>query len=160
MPPLKNLRHEQFVQLYFADPEKDAPRAYANAGFHVKTLKENSTSASAAATRMLKDNKIQRRLHELIERQVARMDISADRVMRELGRIAFGDVRNVVGRDGYITDPGTWSDDAAAAVAGIETFKEFEGRGKDKVQVGTTTKLKLWDKNSALTNLAKHFKLL
>jgi phage terminase small subunit len=160
MPPLKNLRHEQFVQLYFADPEKNAERAYANAGFQVKTAKEKSTSASACSVRLLKDARVQKRLAELVDRQIKRLDISADRVLVEMSRIAFSDVRKVVGENGYISDPAEWDDDMACAVAGLETEKLYEGKGKDRTFIGYTQKIKLWDKNTALTNLAKHFKLL
>ena len=160
MPPLKNLRHEQFVQLNFSDPEKNAPRAYANAGFHVKTLKDKSTSASASANRILKDIKVRARLRELQERQLRRLDVTADRVIQEMGRIAFSDVRKVVGQNGEILDTSQWDDHTAAAVAGMETEKLFEGKGKDRTFVGYTQKIKLWDKNTALGNLAKHFKLL
>lgn len=160
MPPLKNLRHEQFVQLYFADPEKNAPRAYANAGFNVKTLKEKSTSASASANRILKDVKVQKRLAELQERLQRRLDVNADRVFNELVRIGLSDARKVIGRDGCILDPEQWDDETAAAVSSFRSEKLFEGKGTERKQIGYTQEIKLWDKNTALNALAKHFKLL
>lgn len=160
MPPLKNLRHEQFVQLYFADPEKNAERAYLAAGFKVKTAKDKSTSCSACSSRLLADARVKQRLAELIERQQRRFDISADRVMRELGRIAFSDVRQVFDQCGAIEDPRQLDDETAAAVAAVEVEKLFEGKGPDRKHIGYTQKLKLWDKNAALNALAKHFKLL
>lgn len=160
MPPLKNLQHEQFIQLYFADPEKNIVKAYLGAGYKCKSAKDNSNSANVTAGKLLKTAAVQRRLSELTARQIRRMDISADRTLVEMMRIGFSDVRNIIGRDGAITDPRTWTDETAAAIAGLETEKLFEGTGKDRKHIGYTQKVKLWDKNRALENLAKHLRLL
>ena len=39
-------------------------------------------------------------------------------------------------------------------------MRNTQVRGKDRVLIGYTKKVKFWDKNRALENLAKHFKLL
>ena len=160
MPPLKNLRHEQFIQAYFTDPEKNIERAYVAAGFHVKTLKDKSLSACVSGGRLFKNVLVQRRLRELQERQIRRLDVQADKVVLELARIGFSDIRNVVGSNGCITDPREWDDETAAAVSSLKTEKLFDGKGPQRKHIGYTQELKLWDKNTALTNLAKHFKLL
>lgn len=160
MPPLKNLRHEQFVQLYFTDPEKNPTRAVIEAGFNVKGPKDKSTSASVTANRLLKDSKVQKRLQELLERQQRRLDITADRVLTEMARIGFSDARRIVGRDGCIMEPSQWDDEVAGSVAGFKSEKLFEGKGPDKKHVGYTQEIKLWDKNTALANLAKHLRLM
>jgi phage terminase small subunit len=154
MPPLKNLRQETFCLEYMKTG--DITASYRKAGY--KPLNDNS--CSAGASQLLRNIKIKSRLSELQERTANRVEVSAARVINELGRIAFSDVRKVIGQDGTIVDTKDWDDDMAGAVAGIETEKLFEGKGKDKVFIGYTQKLKLWDKNTALTNLAKHFKLL
>ena len=48
----------------------------------------------------------------------------------------------------------------AAMIASFEQDALFSGSGKDRNQVGVTTKVKLWDKVQALTTLARHFQLL
>ena len=45
------------------------------------------------------------------------------------------------------------------AISSIEVFEEFEGSGKDRVYIGDTKKLKIWDKVKALELLGKHLKL-
>ena len=154
MPPLKNLRQETFCLEYHKT--SDIPGSYRKAGY--KPLNDNS--CSAGASQLLRNIKIKSRLAELQERTANRVEISAARVINELGRIAFSDPRKVIGNDGAIVDPKDWDDDMAGAVAGLETEKIYAGKGKDKVFAGYTQKIKLWDKNTALGNLAKHFNLL
>lgn len=61
MPPLKNIRHENFC-LHYAETA-NATESYRNAGYKAKT--ENAISANA--TRLLKNDKVQQRLRELAE---------------------------------------------------------------------------------------------
>lgn len=154
MPPLKNLRQETFC--LEAVKDNDYSRAYLAAGYQAKTPNARAVGVS----QLIKNTNVSKRLEELRTRIATRVEVSRARVLNELGRIAFSDVRKIVGNDGAITDTKDWDDDVAGAVAGIETEKLFEGKGKDRVFVGYTQKVKLWDKNSALTNLAKHFQLL
>jgi phage terminase small subunit len=101
-------------------------------------------------------------------------DITAQRVMLELGRVAFGDVRKVYAPDGSLLPVHELDDDAAAVIAGFE-HEEVSKRVKGAkvldlatgemvdavVHIHTrTTKVKRYDKNPALTTLAKHFKLV
>ena len=88
------------------------------------------------------------------------MELSSERVLNEMARVSFSDVRRAIGANGAILDPSEWDDDTSAAVAGLETEKLFEGKGPLRRHVGYTQKIKLWDKNTALGHLAKHFKLL
>ncbi len=154
MPPLKNLRQEMFCLEYVKDADK--ARAYRAAGYKPMT----ANSCAALVSQLLRNVNVKRRLGELRERLATRVEVSAARVINELGRIAFSDPRKVIGLNGQITNPQDWDDDTAGAVAGLEVEKLFEGKGKDREFIGYTQKLKLWDKNTALGNLAKHFNLL
>ncbi len=50
-------------------------------------------------------------------------------------------------------------DDVAAAIASIQTFEEFAGKGEDRIQTGLTRKVKLFDKIKAFELLGKHLQL-
>jgi phage terminase small subunit len=159
MPPLKDFRHELFCQEYLKD--RNGARAAQAAGYNAKGWESGkSSSASVQGYVLLKKPQVRNRLKELemIERE--RLERTRERTLRELGRVAFSDIRTVVDDDGAIKSPKDWSDAAAAAVAGLETEALYEGHGRDRKKVGTTTKVKLWDKNQALVTLAKHFKIL
>jgi len=56
--------------------------------------------------------------------------------------------------------PNEWPDDIIPAVAGVETFEEYQGKGEDRVLVGYTKKVRLWDPNPSLTNMAKHLGIM
>ena len=154
MPPLKNHRQETFCLEYVKDGDK--LRAYRAAGYHPK----NDNSCNVLVCQLLKNISVKARLIEIQQRIAARVEITAAAVINELARIGTSDIRKLVGKDGHITDPKDWDDETAAAVSSIKVEKLFEGKGNQKTFIGYTQELKLWDKNTALTNLAKHFKLL
>jgi phage terminase small subunit len=87
-------------------------------------------------------------------------DISAERILREMARIAFFDPRKLYNEDGGFKDPSEWDDDTAAVIASLEVVQEFSGKGEDRELDGLLKKVKLWDKGKHLEMLAKHHKLL
>jgi phage terminase small subunit len=91
--------------------------------------------------------------------QMERTQITADRVLCELARVAFSDPRKLFGANGALKPVTELDDDTAATLAQLEVFEETEGRGEAKVTVGYTKKLKQWDKVSALEKLGKHLGL-
>lgn len=87
-------------------------------------------------------------------RRAEKKRITADRVMEELGRMAFSNIRDYIEwgpkgmklRDGKLLD-----DDQSAAVADIVP----NGKGNGKL-----TRLKLYDKLAALNALARHLGMI
>jgi hypothetical protein len=53
----------------------------------------------------------------------------------------------------------SWSSDAAAAVAGVESHELEEYVEGEKVPVGTVKKIKLWDKTKTLEALGKYLRM-
>jgi len=114
------------------------------------------------------------RVRELNEMQLKASDITAERVMLELGRVAFADVRQLYAPDGSMIPIHEIGNDAAAAIAGMEFEEELVPDGHEWVEdlvTGERTKQRKWktirtvkvkrfDKNSALTTLAKHYKII
>ena len=96
MPVLDNPKHEAFVQGVFRG--EDATKAYIGAGYSAKT-------AAFAASRLLSDVKVQRRLREL-QAETAKVAVfeRAD-LLEEYLRVALADpneiVRNEVGACRY-----------------------------------------------------------
>jgi len=81
-----------------------------------------------------------------------RTEIIADRVVRELARIAFFDVRKAFNPDGTMKPLDQLDDDAAAAIAGIEVSELRDGDGN---VVGVLKKLKICEKLGALDKLGR-----
>ena len=88
-----------------------------------------------------------------------KLDITADMVLRELARVAFSDARRLYNDDGSLKTPNELDDDTAAALAGIDTFEEFAGRGESRQIIGYTKKIHRWDKVKSLELLGKHLGL-
>jgi phage terminase small subunit len=146
-------RRRLFVKEYFVDLK--STKAAERAGF-----------SPALGPKLLKEPEV----HAEVEKQLAlrerAIEVTADRALAEIGTIAFSDIRKIFRADGSLLPPAEFPDDIAGAISSVEVDELFEwqpredgGRGKEKVQVGFTKKLKLWDKPAALTMLGKHFKL-
>jgi hypothetical protein len=95
-----------------------------------------------------------------MKREALRLaDITPEKTLLELGRVAFSDVRGLYDADGQLMSPAMLDDDAAAAVASFEDELRYEGRGDDKVPV-RVRKVKRADKIAALGILARHHKII
>ena len=84
--------------------------------------------------------------------------MKAEDVLRELGKLALSDLRKLYNEEGGLLAVSDLPDDIAAAVSSVEVVTTYPN-GKD-APPEYVKKYKLWDKNAALANLAKHFGLL
>jgi phage terminase small subunit len=98
-------------------------------------------------------------LNKLVKARSERTQITADNVITETAKLAFSDLRKLFDDAGALLPVNQWPADMAAAVSAVEVDELFEGYGENRVQVGYTKKVKLWDKPRALEMLGKHLKL-
>lgn len=136
---------ELFLRIYVAQGCLDAQKAYIAAGY-------SPNGAKQSAHQTLKLPAVRARLEILLRKQLQKVDITADRVMLELGRRAFSDIREIFDADGNLLPLTDLPDDAAAAIDGIEIVEE-----KDKG--ARTIKVRRSGKDAALGLLARHFKI-
>lgn len=92
--------------------------------------------------------------------RIERIELTADRVLIELARIAFFDIRKLYREDGSMKAPHELDDDAAAVLAGVDVLEEFSGRGDERTLIGYTKKAKVHDKTGALTLAMRHMGML
>ncbi len=85
----------------------------------------------------------------------ARAGIHTEKTLLEIARIAYFDPAEVLSNRGGIKDIGDMDPGARVCIVGYEVEELFEGRDKDRVQVGTLKKLKFADKLGALDKLMK-----
>ena len=143
-----------FVQEYLVD--LNATQAAVRAGYSEKT-------AYSAGQRLLKNVEIQKNIAEAQSKRSTRTEITADRVLEELARIGFADIRKAVvwGRSPLDTEADAarpnglgifpvelmpssqMDDDIAAAVSEVS----LTAKG---------VKIKLHDKLGALEKIGKH----
>jgi phage terminase small subunit len=137
-------KQERFVKEYMID--LNATQAAIRAGYSEKTAEQQgyqllqNTSVSAAVAKAMK-------------KRGDKLEITADRVLLEMARLAFSDPRKLLKADGTFKAPSDWDDDTAASVASLEVSHLA---GTSTIE---TSKIKVWDKNSALEKLAKHLDL-
>lgn len=138
----KNLTPKQarFVEEYLVD--LNASAAARRAGY-------SESTANRIGPENLSKPVIKSRIDAALDQRSSRTEVTADKVVRELARIAFADVREVAEvRDGSVRvkDTDEWSDDAALAVSEVKETK----RGRS---------VKMHSKLDALKKLGEHLGL-
>lgn len=88
-----------------------------------------------------------------------RTQIDADRVLRELARLAFVDIRRLYDDAGRLKRPGDLDDDTAAALASVEIDELAEYVDGERQHLGFTKKVRVWNKVASLKLLGQHLKL-
>lgn len=147
-----SLKHQRFVAEYLVD--KNATQAAIRAGYSKRTARQQGA-------RLLTNAVIAAAVAEKAEKQVEKLEITAERVLRELALLGFANMEDYmrVGTDGdpYL-DFSALSRDQAAALTEI-TVEDFkDGRGDDARDV-RRVKFKLADKRAALVDLGRHLAL-
>jgi phage terminase small subunit len=102
---------------------------------------------------------VQEKVKELMMAASQKLGITRERVMQEMGRIAFSDLRNFFDENGNLKNISDLGDAEAAALSSIEVEEGKAGVSETGVVMCHTKKLKLWDKVKNLEMLAKHFKI-
>ncbi len=150
-------QHERFCREYVLDLNGSA--AYRRAYPKVKSEKVARTNAA----RLLANASVAARVRELQLAAVARSDLTADKVLRELAFVAFQRTRQVYRDDGSYKSPAEWDEATDATIASVDSEEERVVDGDDGHSVTTATRvlrMKRWDKVQALKLLMQHFGLL
>ncbi len=119
-------KQARFVAEYLID--LNATQAAVRAGYSART-------AASQGARLLKHGGVARAVQAAQQARAVRTEITQDRVLQELARIAFFDIRRLYRADGSMKDPCELDADTAAALASIEVKEELErGGGEDVLQ--------------------------
>lgn len=149
--PMSKLTNKQrrFVEEYLVD--LNATEAARRAGY-----KGNEATLASVGSENLGKPYISSFIQEEMARRSERTQITQDRVLQEIARIAFLDPRKLFDKEGKPIPISDLDDDTAAAIAGLDVLEQYEGSGQDRQFVGYVKKIKLCDKNSALEKLCRH----
>ena len=104
-------RRTRFVKEYLKD--KNATRAAKAAGYSAKT-------AHVLGCRLSKDPSVRSQIESSLEKVNAKLEITVERIIRELARLAFFDPRELFNADGTPKAINEMSEDACRAIAGLE----------------------------------------
>ncbi len=143
-----SIKQEAFCQEYVKSG--NATAAYFNAGYAVKSPK----AAAVEGAKLLKTPNIQARIAELQASRSTRTQIESDKVLKEIARLAFAQVTDVVkfnNEDLEIKDSDTLNEDTKAAIHKISITKDKFGAIKKSVE--------MHDKKGALALLMKYLGL-
>jgi phage terminase small subunit len=145
-------KEEHLCREFICDFAENQVRAY----MHVYGT-ENYDSARTKSSQVFAKVNIKRRIAELRAERNKRLEVSADRVLSEIAKLAFYDPRCFFDSDGRLKPIDEIEPDHAAVIAGIETMHKVIGDDKDGVVV--LTKIKLPDKGANLERLGRNLKL-
>ena len=114
-------------------------------------------SASVMACGLLAKHKVQARLKELRAERNARVLLEGDEILLGIKHLAVSDVRRLFDvNTGCVLPMKDWPDDIAVCVSSIEVDEIFAGKHPNRVLVGYTKKIKLWDKPKSQENLGRN----
>lgn len=152
--PLTEMQ-QQFVIEYLID--LNATQAWIRAG-------GDPQSATIVASRLMrKGGNVWAAVQRALAERSSRVGVTADRVVMEFARIAFGDPRVLFNEDGSLKAPGQYNADDARMIAGVKTRRIVE-LGKDEdgnqiMQQAEIQEVRLESKTGALTALGRHLGL-
>jgi phage terminase small subunit len=138
-----NLKQRRFCQEYVID--YNATKAAQRAGYSEKT-------AYAQGSALLNKPEIQQKIAENIEKISNSTQISAEKVLNELAKLAFYNPQDFFNADGSLKDISDLTEDQAACINGLEVV-DIPRR------VAKLKKIKLSSKDSALDKLMRHLGL-
>ena len=124
-----NEKQERFVREYVVD--LNATQAAIRAGYSERT-------AYSQGSRLMGNMEVRDRVRELKEELQERTEITRDRLVEELSKVAFGDIRGVLSWDESkvtLRPSGLISDDDAASIAEVtESSTGVKVKRADKIR--------------------------
>lgn len=140
--------HIRFADKYFETLNGSLSAEYA--GF-------DQNSARQQAWQLLQRDDIQEYLQKKREELSFRTGITAEKVLREVARIAFSDIRDFYKEDNNLIPISDLDDDAAAALSSVKSYEET--MPGTSIVVGINREIKLYNKLDGLEKLARHLGL-
>lgn len=134
-------KQKRFCEEYLID--LNATQAAIRAGYSPK-------SAHSIATENMQKPAVRVRIDEALATRSKRTGVNADRVVRELARVAFVNPCDVIDMESAtLKDDATEDDTAAVASVKVKTIPTADGQGMER-------EIKMADKLKALELLGKH----
>lgn len=138
---------ESYCQSYIQTPENQTQAAI-NAGFSHKT-------AHVKASIMMRDERIQKRIAELMEERNKRTRVSADYVLMRLVEIDQMDVLDILNDDGSLKPIREWPKIWRTTLSGFDLSSTIMNMNEDSIET-ILKKIKWPDKVKNLELIGKH----
>lgn len=138
-----------FVREYLVD--LNATQAAVRAGYSPKTCEEQGYQ-------LLRKTSVKAEIQAAMDKRAAKVELNGDRVLNEITKLAFADIRKVFDQAGNLLPVHMLPDEIAASISSIEVVTS-KIPGSEPVEVEHTAKIKFWDKRGSLEMLGRHLKL-
>ena len=135
-------KQRQFVQEYLVD--FNATQAAIRAGYSEHT-------ADVQGPRLLGKPHVAAALKLGRDALIRRTEVTADRTLQHMARMAFSDLRGAFRSDGTLMRPEEWDDTTAAHIGSVEVVTRSAGEG----QVEYVSKIRAVDKRAATADIAR-----
>lgn len=147
-----NDKQRRFVDEYLID--LNATQAAIRAGYSEKT-------AGSQGFDLLKKPEIADAIHSAMQERAERTEITQDRVLKELAKIGFSDIRRVIawGESVACRDPDTEEMTISNGVSLVNSGEVDDDTAAAISEISQTAqgiKLKLYDKRAALVDIGRH----
>lgn len=141
-------KQKKFCEEYVID--FNATQAAIRAGYSKKT-------ANTIAAQNLAKLSIQNYIKELQKKREERTEVTADMVVKELAKLAFGDISQIYDKDGRMLEPHELPKDVAATISSFKSRRENQGKDEDgNIEFAFIDEYKRYDKTKALELLMRH----
>jgi phage terminase small subunit len=131
----------------------NASEAYRRAGYASK-------NADVDGPALLGNPGVRAFIKERQARREAKLELTAERVLQELARIAFFDPAGMYDAEGRLLNIPDMPEDVRRAIAGVDVEKLFAFEDGEKEQIGHVVKVKVAPKVDAIEKAMKHLGLL
>ncbi len=135
-------KQRQFVQEYLVD--FNATQAAIRAGYSERT-------ADVQGPRLLGRPHVAAALALARDALLRRTEVTADRTLQHMARMAFSDLRGAFRPDGSLMRPDEWDDATAAHIGSVEVVTRNAGEGT----VEYVSKIRAVDKRAATADIAR-----
>lgn len=143
-------KQQAFAREYLVD--LNATQAAIRAGYSPKT-------AGSQAHDLLKKPEIRALVGLSNAARIEAVELKAETVLREIGHFAHADLLEAFNEDGTLKHVHEMPEHLRRAIKSIEFEELFDGSGHEKVRIGRTVKIALWDKPKGLELEGRHLKL-
>lgn len=141
-----NPRQKKFAELYAISG--NGTQAALDAGYA-----STYSTAKHQAWMLTTNVNVQTYINYLRRKAGKSLEVTQTRVLAEMARLAFFDIRDLLDEDGNLKRPRDWSDDVAAAVSGMDIGEVVFG---DDGAATKLKKIKMASKEKNLEMLAKY----
>jgi phage terminase small subunit len=139
-------KQARFCEEYLKD--LNSTKAALRSGYSAKTCR-------AIGCENLTKPIIQERIRKKIKQISEDNEITVERIVKEIASAAFSNVADLFDESGNLKDMKELEREVAAAISSIDISEISTAQG----EIGTTTKIRLWDKLKALEMLARYMRI-